>query len=261
MNQVNRTLYIPLYGKALVSRRGILLKDARAEEIWAREQFPLKGKSRSKWLAYYMAMRARVFDEWVEAQLALDSASTVIHLGCGLDSRATRVSAARRAWYDVDFPEVIAVRRQYDSESEGYRMLGADLREAAWLTALPEGGSAILVAEGVSMYLAPEELSESLARISARFSSVKLLIDCYTPLAAKLSRHRNPVNDVGVHTVYGVADPGDISRATALSFVREHEITPAHLIGELAGGERWIFRHLYAGGLSRRLYRLYEYCK
>ena len=33
MDNVNRTLYIPLYGKALVSRRGILLEDAKAEAI------------------------------------------------------------------------------------------------------------------------------------------------------------------------------------------------------------------------------------
>ena len=31
MTNVNKTLYIPLYGKALVSRRGILLSDKKAE--------------------------------------------------------------------------------------------------------------------------------------------------------------------------------------------------------------------------------------
>ncbi len=34
MDEVNRTLFIPLYGKAQVSRKGILLQDAKAEEIW-----------------------------------------------------------------------------------------------------------------------------------------------------------------------------------------------------------------------------------
>ena len=36
MNNVNKTLYIPLYGKAYVSRRGLLLEDKKAEEINAR---------------------------------------------------------------------------------------------------------------------------------------------------------------------------------------------------------------------------------
>ena len=54
MNSVNKTLYIPLYGKSYVSKKGLFLDDKKAEEIWEAEGFSLKGKSRSKWLAYYM---------------------------------------------------------------------------------------------------------------------------------------------------------------------------------------------------------------
>ena len=52
MDSVNKTLYIPLYGKAYVSRKGIILSDPKAEEIWQAEGFTLKGTSASKWLAY-----------------------------------------------------------------------------------------------------------------------------------------------------------------------------------------------------------------
>ena len=38
MDQVNKTLYIPLYGKAYVSRKGIILKDAKAEEIPVKQE-------------------------------------------------------------------------------------------------------------------------------------------------------------------------------------------------------------------------------
>ena len=66
MDSVNKTLYIPLYGKAYVSRNGLLLRDETAEAIWEKEGFPLKGKAKSKWLAYNMGMRAAVFDRWLE---------------------------------------------------------------------------------------------------------------------------------------------------------------------------------------------------
>lgn len=69
MNSVSKTLYIPLYGKAYVSRLGILLKDPKAQEIWAAEGFPLKRKAKSRWLAYSMAMRSAVFDRWLEQQI------------------------------------------------------------------------------------------------------------------------------------------------------------------------------------------------
>ena len=70
MNSINKTLYIPLYGKAYVSERGLFLDDKTAEAIWRAEGFPLKGKARSKWLAYYMGIRSAVFDAWLKKQMS-----------------------------------------------------------------------------------------------------------------------------------------------------------------------------------------------
>ena len=58
MKSESKTLYIPLYGKAFVSKKGIILSDKKAEEIWEKEKFPLGTKSKSKWLAYFMGMRS-----------------------------------------------------------------------------------------------------------------------------------------------------------------------------------------------------------
>ena len=69
MNSVNKTLYIPLYGKAAVSKKGIILHDPKAELTWEKEGFTLHGKAKSKWLTYYMGMRSAVFDRWVREQL------------------------------------------------------------------------------------------------------------------------------------------------------------------------------------------------
>ena len=69
MNEVNKTLFIPLYGKSLISKQHIILNDPDAERIWDAEGFPIRGKSKSKWLAYNMAMRARVFDNWTGRML------------------------------------------------------------------------------------------------------------------------------------------------------------------------------------------------
>ncbi len=44
MNEVNKTLYIPLYGKSKVSQQGIILNDPSAERIWKEEAFPIRGK-------------------------------------------------------------------------------------------------------------------------------------------------------------------------------------------------------------------------
>jgi len=257
MDSVNKTLYIPLYGKALVSRKGLFLHDPKAEEIWAAEGFPLKGKSASKWLAYYMGMRAAVFDGWVRMQMAALPDAVILHIGCGMDSRVLRVGGEGRRWYDVDFPAVIEQRRRYYAETDTYRMISADVRAADWLDGI-DSKQAIVVMEGISMYLTARERTALLTALCEHFEEVALLTDCYSTLAAKLSRYKNPINDVGVTQVYGVDYPADLT-VSGLAFVRQHDMTPQHIIDRLQGREKAAFRKLYAGKMAQKLYRLYEY--
>ncbi|WP_289688310.1 class I SAM-dependent methyltransferase [Faecalibaculum rodentium] len=107
MDEVSRTLYIPLYGKAHVSRNGIILSDPTAETLWYQAQIRLAGKSRSRWLAYYLAMRAVVYDAWLREQIRQNPDAVVLHLGCGLDSRSRRLGHPPIQWHDIDFPDVI----------------------------------------------------------------------------------------------------------------------------------------------------------
>ena len=253
MENVNKTLYIPLYGKSFVSKKGIILSDVKAEEIWAAEGFPLKGKSKSKWLAYYMGMRSTVFDRWLAEQMEAKPDATVLHIGCGMDSRILRVGERNHFWFDVDFSEVIRQRRRYFEETDHYKMISGDLREKDWLEAIP-ANKAIVILEGVSMYVMPEQLKTAFENLFGHFSDVRILMDCYTEFAAKASKYKNPINDVGVTQVYGMDDPDSLP-----GFLREHEMTPACLIDQLDGMEKRIFRSLYAGGVAKKMYRLYEY--
>ena len=259
MNSVNKTLYIPLYGKAYVSRKGIILDDKWAEKIWDAEGFKLKGKSKSKWLAYYMGIRSAVFDGWVKDKMAEIPDAVIIHIGCGMDSRAMRVGPCGHVWYDVDFPEVISERGKYFSETEEYKMLAGDARDVSWLDNIPESKSAIVVMEGISMYLSPEETKGVLENIGAHFDNVSLLMDCYSTFAAKMSKYKNPINDVGVTKVYGIDDSNALSGL--LGFVGEKEMTPTEYINQLNGSEKRIFEKLYAGNFAKKLYRMYEYNK
>ncbi|MBQ3015205.1 MAG: class I SAM-dependent methyltransferase [Clostridia bacterium] len=258
MNNVNKTLYIPLYGKSLVSKKGLFLNDKKAEEIWATEAFKLKGKSKSKWLAYYMGIRSAVFDEWVKQVLSEVNDAVVIHIGCGMDSRVLRVGNSEHSWYDVDFPAVITERRRYYSETDGYKMISGDVRESAWLDEIPETKHAVVVMEGVSMYMSADELKSLIDNLSSHFEKINLLTDCYSVLAAKLSKFKNPINDVGVTKVYGIDDP-KILQNDKLLFVKEHAMTPQKYIDKLCGFEKFVFKRLYAGKLSKKLYRLFEY--
>lgn len=258
MNEVNKTLYIPLYGKAAVSRRGILLDDPMAEKIWDKEGFELHGKAKSKWLCYYMGMRSAVFDRWLISELEKYPNAVVLGIGCGLDSRICRVGARGHQWYDLDFPEVIAERKKYYSEDECYHMLEGDARETGWIDRIPSGGRLILLMEGVSMYMEPQQTRGLLRALRGRFDEMSALIDCYTVFAAKASKYKNPINEVGVTQLYGVDAPQELE-ADGLQFVVERELTSADMIDELTGFDRRFFRLMFGGRAAKKIYRLFEY--
>lgn len=258
MNEVNKTLYIPLYGKAQVSKKGIILTDSMAEKIWDKEGFEIKGKSKSKWLCYNMAMRARVFDDWVRRMIELHRGATVFHIGCGLDSRCLRINAQETEWYDCDFSDVIDSRKNYYNETDCYLMKKLDASNQEDLLSLPDATCAIVVLEGISMYLTDDQLTTLLRILSEKYREIHILLDVYTTFGARASKYKNPVNDVGVTRLYGVDDIDSLLKGTGISFESEHSFTPDYLVNELTGFDKWFFKLMFTGKMYRKIYRLYE---
>ena len=176
MNNESMTLFIPLYGKAVMSREGFL-HDPWAEKIVSDVDFDFAKVDRSRKLAIYMAMRALQYDEITAEFLAQNRGCAVVHLGCGLDSRCLRVGHAGVRWYDLDFPEVIGLRRHWFDEDGEYRMLSSSVTELAWLDEIAPCGHLLVLAEGLTMYLTAEDMTALADALAARFPQVTFVFD------------------------------------------------------------------------------------
>ena len=185
--------------------------------------------------------------------------AVVLHVGCGMDSRALRVGIGGHQWYDVDFTQVIEERKKYYTETNEYHMISTDVREHKWMDQLSQYNNAIVIMEGVSMYVTLEQLRGLYRELGKRFEKMRILVDCYTEFAAKISKYKNPINDVGVRSVYGISQPEILETDTGLQFVKEHEMTPACDMDQLKGMEKKIFQKVYGGRFAKKMYRLYEY--
>ena len=111
----SKTLFIPLLGKAEMSKQNLIIKDLKAEEIV--NNIDLGDIKNSKYLSMYMALRSKIIDDLVNEYMNNHFNATVIHLGCGLDSRVLRVNDKYTKWYDVDYKEVIDIRKEYYEEN------------------------------------------------------------------------------------------------------------------------------------------------
>ena len=142
---------VTFYGKVLDSRaEDSILGDRFADEAARRIDFDFGTLKVPKGASISLPLRAGHLDQWTREFLAATPSATVLHLGCGLDSRAYRIDPpATVRWYDVDRPEVIDLRRRLYPERHNYAMIGASVTDLAWLDEIPAARPALVVAEGL----------------------------------------------------------------------------------------------------------------
>ena len=179
---VKETLLFTLYMRALDYRsRRPVLGDRWAVEVLDRiaGYNRLKVKLFARGDRHLMVLRASRLDAWVHGFLARHPDATVLSLGCGLDSRAFRLDVPDTVqWYDVDYPDVVELRRRLFPQRGNYHLIGSSVTEPGWLDEVPvTGGPVLVVAEGLLMYLTGDDVERLLARITHRFGHGELVFD------------------------------------------------------------------------------------
>ncbi len=138
---------------------------------------------------FLVGLRGRQLDDWTDDFLRRNPDSVVLHLGCGLDSRAFRLNVPPGvSWFDVDVPDLIALRRRLYTERTGYTMIGSSVAEPGWLDQIPADRPALVVAEGLLMYLTEAEIRGLLQQLTDRFGTGELLADLLSASAPMFSR-------------------------------------------------------------------------
>ena len=119
-------------------------------------------------MAWPMIVRTVVMDELILRAVERDGAHTVVNLAAGLDTRPYRLPLpAGLRWIEVDFPDLLAYKQeQLAGEKPRCQLerVAVDLtdrerrRELFADAASGGGGGTLVVAEGLLVYLAPDEV-------------------------------------------------------------------------------------------------------
>ncbi|MEZ2332535.1 class I SAM-dependent methyltransferase [Mesorhizobium sp. RCC_202] len=218
------TLLMTLYGKALESRLPhSLLKDRFADEAVKKIDYDFSRLKVDANLGLGFAIRAKTLDASVEDFLARNLDAIVLHLGCGLDTRVFRVDPPRGIdWFDVDYPEVIELRRKLYPSRDNYHLIASSVTEPDWLAQIPRNRPAIVVAEGLTPYLPAEEGPRLLSRLVAHLAGGELMFDAYSNLGLKLMRLSPAIKVTGADVHWAIEDPRELERAVPkLRFIEE----------------------------------------
>lgn len=210
-----QTMLTTLYCKALdAGFDQPVLGDGYAAAAVDRIDFDWAGlKVADRWTPL-VTVRAAQFDIWTAQFLAAHPRSTVIHLGCGLDSRAFRLDPGPDTlWYDVDQPSVISLREKVFPDAAGrphYHLLATSATDPSWLSGIPAGRPVLLVAEGISMYLTRADGIGLLQHVVDRFGTGEVQIDFYNWLTIRSQKTHRLQRQSGSTLHWAVNSPAGI---------------------------------------------------
>lgn len=192
-NTVQETLIIPLYARKMCSELyPEIYRDETAGQIIESidyDFFGLEAKSKGTMQRFgflEVAMRQTDLAFEVRSYLERHPAAAVVNLGCGLDGTGRYCDNGKCRIYNLDFPDVIAVRNELLPAGEREQNIPCNLADTSWFEKIDASGGVIFFTAGVFYYFLREQVKALVQAMSAAFPGGVLVFDAANKKAVKL---------------------------------------------------------------------------
>lgn len=139
-----------------------------------------------------MAMRALAYDRYARRYLADHPKATVVALAEGLQTSFYRLDGAgvgdQFRWLTVDLPQMIELRRKLLPASDRVEMCAQSALDFSWMDRVETEHGVFITAEGLLMYLQPDDALGLIAECAERFPGGQMMFDLPPAWFAALTR-------------------------------------------------------------------------
>ena len=235
-NTVQETLIIPLLGRLVCSERfPQLFSDPEAKRLCDSLDYDFSEKRKKMespaglFGALEVAQRQYDLQCEVKAYLKAHPRAAVVNLGCGLDDSFRKCDNGLCRGYNLDLPDVIAVRNELLPAGAREENIACDLNDLSWMDRIDASGGAIFFAAGVFYYFKRSALKTLFSAMASRFPGAVLTFDACNRRGAKLMRKtwlkEAGITDVGAY--FSLEDESELNTwsdrfasVTAKSYMR-----------------------------------------
>ena len=229
LSGVPETMLQTVYARAKESRGRRAIEDRKAEEIIDRIDYDFSLADKDSAMHNGVIARTIVLDRLVSEWLARNPGVVVVNIACGLDTRCYRMRGYSH-WYNLDLPETMAVREKLLPESGNVSQIamsamddwGGEIREA--------GTPALVIIEGLTMYLTEADVRRIFAVIAGRFEKATVFAEIMNPM---IVRHFREKSIEGSHAkfTWGVKNGKALAGILPdFRFVAEHSLTEGMVV-------------------------------
>jgi O-methyltransferase involved in polyketide biosynthesis len=124
-----------------------------------------------------LAARAAAIDRTLRLWLERHPDGIVVSLGEGLETQRERVDNGRMRWLTVDLPDAIRLRERFLTPTDRFRHFAGSALEPGWMDAVDAVSGIFVIAQGLLMYLEPEQVRHLFISIVDRFPGAEMVFD------------------------------------------------------------------------------------
>jgi len=193
LGNVQKTLFLPLWGRAVETRKkNPLLMDETAVRIIEQVDYDFSPMAQNLDALTQIAWirRSLICDQVIRSFLSKYPQGTIVNIGCGLDTTFERIDNGKLRWYDLDFPDVIALRSLFICENERRRFIASSFLERQWLGKVEITGNVLFIAAGVFYYFKEEEIKGFIIDLIDAFPQSELLFDICSTMGMKVANKK-----------------------------------------------------------------------
>ena len=175
-NTVQETLIIPLYARKVCSELyPNLYRDETAVRLIDEIDYDFSEAEKNshglmqRFGSLEVAMRQNDLAFEVRDYLKSHPNAAVVNLGCGLDSTGRSCDNGSCNIYNLDFPDVIAVRNELLPAGEREENIPCDLNNTEWFRKIDSSNGAVFFSSGVFYYFLTEQVKALVQGMAGAF--------------------------------------------------------------------------------------------
>lgn len=192
-NTVQETLIIPLYARKMCSELfPNLYRDETSARLIDRIDYDFtKVAQKSEGFMQkfgFLEVGVRQNDLAFEVRdyLKTHPNASVVNLGCGLDNTGRHCDNGTCKIYNLDFPDVIAVRNELLPVGVREKNIPCDLNNTEWFERTDASDGAVFFASGVFYYFLSEQVKSLVRAMATAFPNGRLVFDSAGKTAVKM---------------------------------------------------------------------------
>jgi O-methyltransferase involved in polyketide biosynthesis len=232
LSSLEKTMTVPLWHRAQASAaHPEILNDIKAIELINRldydfsifeQRFIVEDSFRS-------AVRARQFDDKLRAYTSMHPDASIMNLGAGLDTAFYRVDNGSIEWYDLDLPNVIALRKELLPEPDRVKYIAKSLFDMSWCADIDRSDNGIFIlAKGILWFFEEADIKRLLSSLADALPGAELLCEACSKLGASIVNESLKSVDMNVKVKWELEEARLITEWD--SRLKLIDQTPAYLI-------------------------------